>query len=102
MSYEVNRRSVERGAILSHDMQSDISVAKLQWILGHTDDPESVRKLMYWSFEHEINPYILPQNDRVNSDEIARIFEREIFPRYPAIERRRLPYSPISLRRYSK
>lgn len=53
--YEVGRKVAREGIIPAYDMTSVASVTKLMWVLGHTRDPEEVRKRMLTNYCGEIN-----------------------------------------------
>lgn len=44
--YDVGVKALRAGVICAHDMTTEAIVAKLMWALGHTDDPDGVRRIM--------------------------------------------------------
>ncbi len=53
--YEVGKKIIEAGALSGYAMTSEAAVTKLMWILGHTTDPEEIKKELYTSYVGEIN-----------------------------------------------
>lgn len=49
-------------AIPGEDMLSETAYIKLGWVLGHTKDPDKVRKLMITNFAGEITERTLPES----------------------------------------
>lgn len=56
--YETGRRLLEAGAIPSMDMIPEVSLVKLMFVLGHTQELEEVRKLMLTNLAGEIGSRI--------------------------------------------
>ena len=52
--YEVGRAAMEAGAMGAHDMTSEATFVKLAWVLGHTRDPDQVRKMMMTNYVGEV------------------------------------------------
>ncbi len=61
--YEVGRAAMEAGAISAYDMTSEAAVVKLSWILGHTHDEGTVRKMMITNLVGEISPSLTSEGD---------------------------------------
>ncbi|NJF24372.1 Glu-tRNA(Gln) amidotransferase subunit GatD [Thermococcus sp. Bubb.Bath] len=55
--YSTGRRLLKAGVIPCEDMLPETAYVKLGWVLGHTDDPEEVRKMMLANYAGEITPY---------------------------------------------
>ena len=55
--YSNGRKLLKAGAIPCEDMLPETAYVKLRWILGHTDDPGEVRKMMLTNYAGEISPY---------------------------------------------
>ncbi len=72
-AYEVNKGAIEAGALIAYDMFSDTVDNKLRWVLGQTDKPEYVKKLMLYNFGDEINPNLVPEADRTSDQEMLGI-----------------------------
>ncbi len=53
--YEVGKKIIEAGALSGYDMTSEAAVTKLMWILGHTKDPEEIKRELYTSYTGEIS-----------------------------------------------
>ena len=53
--YEVGRTALEVGALGAHDMTSEAAFVKLAWILGHSRDPEVVKKMMRTNYVGEVS-----------------------------------------------
>jgi glutamyl-tRNA(Gln) amidotransferase subunit D len=54
--YHNLRELSRRGAIFAEDMLPEVALIKLMWILGHTRNPEKVRKMILTNYTGEINP----------------------------------------------
>jgi glutamyl-tRNA(Gln) amidotransferase subunit D len=54
--YETGRDLVKAGVIPAEDMLPETAFVKLMWVLGHTTDPDEVRRQMRESLVGEINP----------------------------------------------
>ncbi len=55
--YSTGRKLLKAGVIPCEDMLPETAYVKLMWVLGHTDDPEEVRKMMLTNYAGEITPY---------------------------------------------
>jgi len=55
--YSNGRKLLKAGAIPCEDMLPETAYVKLMWVLGHTDDPSEVRKMMLTNYAGEITPY---------------------------------------------
>ena len=52
--YDVGVKALRTGVIPSHDMVREAVVAKLMWILGHTQDLQEVKEMMHKNYRGEI------------------------------------------------
>ncbi len=52
--YEVGRKLLASGAIPAGDMTSEAAVTKLMWILGQTEDPNTIRQMFLTNYAGEI------------------------------------------------
>ncbi len=55
--YSTGRRLLKAGVIPCEDMLPETAYVKLMWVLGHTDDPKEVRRMMLRNYAGEITPY---------------------------------------------
>ncbi len=55
--YSNGRKLLKAGAIPCEDMLPETAYVKLMWVLGHTNDPDEVRKMMLTNYAGEITPY---------------------------------------------
>lgn len=53
--YQVGRAALEAGAIPAMDMTPEASVVKLMWVLGQTDDMDSIESMMQKCFVGELH-----------------------------------------------
>ncbi len=53
--YAVGRAAKDVGAMSAYDMTSEAALVKLAWILGHTNEPDRVRKMMATSYVGEMS-----------------------------------------------
>ena len=53
--YQVGRAALEAGAIPAMDMTPETSLVKLMWVLGQTDDLDTVDSMMQKSFVGELH-----------------------------------------------
>ena len=53
--YETGRLALELGILQTYDMTSECAVTKLMWALGHSDQQEKIRRMMYTSYCGEIS-----------------------------------------------
>ena len=58
--YSNGRKLLKAGAIPCEDMLPETAYVKLMWVLGHTDDPDEVRRMMLTNYAGEITPYTRP------------------------------------------
>jgi glutamyl-tRNA(Gln) amidotransferase subunit D len=56
--YHNLRELSRRGVIFAEDMLPEVSLVKLMWVLGHTKNPDKIRKMMLTNYAGEINPRI--------------------------------------------
>ncbi|MEM2603829.1 MAG: Glu-tRNA(Gln) amidotransferase GatDE subunit D, partial [Candidatus Korarchaeum sp.] len=56
--YETGRRLLEAGAIPAMDMLPEVSLVKLMFVLGHTQELEEIRRLMLTNLAGEIGSRI--------------------------------------------
>lgn len=54
--YDTGRDMMAKGIIPAGNMLPEVAWVKLSWILGQTDDPEEVKKMMLTSLNDEITP----------------------------------------------
>ncbi len=54
--YDTGRDMMAKGIIPSGNMLPEVAWVKLSWILGQTDDPEEVRRMMLTPINDEITP----------------------------------------------
>ncbi len=59
--YSNARRLYNLGVIYCEDMLPEVAYVKLMWVLGHTENPEEVRKLMLTPLANEIKPRSLEE-----------------------------------------
>lgn len=52
--YDVGVKALKTGIIPTHDMVTEAVVAKLMWVLGHTQDWDKVREMMFKNYCGEI------------------------------------------------
>ncbi len=55
--YSTGRRLLRAGVIPCEDMLPETAYVKLMWVLGKTQNPEEVRKMMLKNYAGEITPY---------------------------------------------
>ena len=53
--YEVGKRVLEHGVIEAYDMTSEACVTKLMWVLGQSDDPDTIKEMFTHNYVNEIN-----------------------------------------------
>jgi glutamyl-tRNA(Gln) amidotransferase subunit D len=53
--YSTGRRLLDIGVIPCEDMSAETAYVKLMWVLGHTKDPEKVKKMMQENYAGEIS-----------------------------------------------
>lgn len=76
--YEVNRRSADAGAVLTHDMHSEFAIAKAEMAAALAENPDEFKKIMLYNFEDEINENLIPERERVTDDEIHDILRKAL------------------------
>jgi len=54
--YSTGRDLLGMGVIPAEDMLPEVAYVKLMWVLGHTGDPEEVRRLMLQNLAGELSP----------------------------------------------
>lgn len=54
--YEVGRKFLKLGVIMTLDMTQESAYTKMMWALGHSKDLEAVRKIMWTNYAGEIWP----------------------------------------------
>jgi len=54
--YSTGRDLLRMGVIPAEDMLPEVAYVKLMWVLGHTRDPEEVRRLMLQNLAGELSP----------------------------------------------
>jgi glutamyl-tRNA(Gln) amidotransferase subunit D len=54
--YDTGRDMMAKGIVPAGNMLPEVAWVKLSWILGQTDDPEKVRKMMLTPINDEITP----------------------------------------------
>ncbi len=55
--YSNGRRLLKAGVIPCGDMLPETAYVKLMWVLGHTNEPDEVRRMMLTNHAGEITPY---------------------------------------------
>ncbi|MFX1253771.1 MAG: asparaginase [Promethearchaeota archaeon] len=53
--YEVGKKVIDIGGLSARDMPSEIAVVKMMWILGHTDDPKTIKEMLYTNYAGEVS-----------------------------------------------
>ena len=74
--YEVNRRSVEAGAVITYDMHADFALAKAELAAGLAQTPAEFKKLLYYNFEDEIDERLIPESERTSDAEVFAILKK--------------------------
>ncbi|MCK4280372.1 MAG: hypothetical protein KAW94_07320 [Candidatus Thorarchaeota archaeon] len=52
--YEVGKAALDVGALSAHDMTSEAAVVKLMWIMGHTRNPDIIKKMILTNYVGEV------------------------------------------------
>ncbi len=52
--YEVGKAALDVGALSAHDMTSEAAVVKLMWIMGHTRNPDIIKKMILTNYIGEV------------------------------------------------
>ena len=52
--YEVGKSALDVGALSAHDMTSEAAVVKLMWIMGHTRNPDIIKKMILTNYIGEV------------------------------------------------
>ncbi len=80
--YDTGRDMMKRGIIPAWNMIPETAYIKLGWVLGQTDDPEEVKKLMLTSVNDEItdrepyNGYLIYQGGVSEVEEFVKKFRK--------------------------